>query len=376
MIPFFTGSHGMLYQGDSLAVLSEIPAESVQCCVTSPPYWGLRDYGTEGQIGLEESPQEHIERLLAVFREVRRVLKKDGVLWVNYGDTYLCQQGRGFNGNVRLDDANRSIQPKRPLPAKNLLGLPWRLAFALQEDGWYLRSDIIWHKPNPMPESCKDRPTRAHEYVFLFSKQARYFYDHEAVREPAAAMCEHDATGPGYSAPGQTPHTGNRPRMQSSRALSFARQVNEPERPGQEYSQHRPERARGNAKSFRGGGAYTGGNSFDNSSGKERDSHGNSPNPTFTRNLRDVWTIPTFPCPDAHFATFPPALAEICIRAGSRQGDTVLDPFMGSGTTGMVARQLGRKWIGIELNPEYCALALKRIDVNRLMLTELEGMYE
>lgn len=392
MNPFFTGPHGTLYQGDSLAVLSALPAESVQCCVTSPPYWGLRDYGADGQIGLEETPQEHIERLLAVFREVHRVLKKDGTLWVNYGDTYLCQQGKGFNGNARLDSANKAIRVKRPLPAKNLLGLPWRLAFALQDDGWFLRSDIIWHKPNPMPESCKDRPTRAHEYLFLFSKRAKYFYDWEAVREPAAALCEHDATGSGYEAPGQTPQRGNRPRLQSAQFLSFARTVNEPERPGQAYSQHRPNRTprpgidtrggnqgtggipaigKGNAKTFRGGGSYTGGNSFDNASEKERDSHGNAPNLTYTRNKRTVWTIPTFPCPDAHFATFPPRLAETCILAGSRQGDTVLDPFMGSGTTGMVARQLGRKWLGVELNPEYCALALKRIDVNRLMLTEL-----
>ena len=161
----FCASHGALYCGDSLAVLKTLPSESVQCCVTSPPYWGLRDYGAEGQIGLEDSPQEHISSLVSVFREVHRVLKNDGVLWGNYGDTYLCQQGIGFNKNVhRLDDANKSIRLKRPLPPKNLLGLPWRLAFALQDDGWFLRCDIIWHKPNHMPESCKDRPTRAHEY--------------------------------------------------------------------------------------------------------------------------------------------------------------------------------------------------------------------
>lgn len=370
MNAYFTAPHGTLYQGDSLTILSALPSESVQCCVTSPPYWGLRDYGADGQIGLEETPVAHIERLLSVFREVQRVLKNDGTLWVNYGDTYLCQNGKGFNGNARLDDANRAIKVKRPLPVKNLLGLPWRLAFALQDDGWILRSDIIWHKPNPMPESCKDRPTRAHEYLFLFSKRAKYFYDYEAVREPAAALSEHDAEG-------------DRPRLQSARALSFARAVNEPERPGQTHSQHRVDRGqregsggipaigKGNAKTFRGGGAYTGGNSFDNASGKERDSHGNTPNLTYIRNKRTVWSVPTFPCPDAHFATFPPKLVEPCIRAGSRQGDTVLDPFIGSGTTGMVARSLGRKWIGVELNPAYCALALKRIGANRLMLTEL-----
>ncbi|MDL2315478.1 site-specific DNA-methyltransferase [Desulfovibrio sp. OttesenSCG-928-A18] len=374
MKPYFTGPHGALYQGDSLAVLSALPSESVQCCVTSPPYWGLRDYGADGQIGLEETPQDHIERLLSVFREVYRVLKNDGTLWMNYGDTYLCQQGKGFNGNVRLDSTNKAIKVKRPLPAKNLLGLPWRLALALQDDGWILRADIIWHKPNPMPESCKDRPTRAHEYLFLFGKRPRYFYDAEAIREPVAALCEHDATGPGYSAPGQAPHTGSRPRMQSAQALSFAREVDEPDRPGQAYSQHRPERAGAqprNRKAFRGGGKYTSGQSFDNTVHVENAIPGDTLNETYTRNKRTVWTIPTFPCPGAHFATFPPKLAETCILAGSRHGDTVLDPFMGSGTTGMVARQLGRKWLGVELNPEYCALALKRIGVNRVMLTEL-----
>ncbi len=379
MTPFFTAPHGALYNGDSLAVLSALPDQSVQCCVTSPPYWGLRDYGAEGQIGLEETPFAHIERLLAVFAQVRRVLKNDGTLWVNYGDTYLCQQGKGFNGNACLSDADKAIKVKRPLPPKNLLGLPWRLALALQDAGWILRADIIWHKPNPMPESCTDRPTRAHEYLFLFSKRPKYFYDAEAIREPISALTKNDADG-------------NSPRKQSSQALSFARSVNELERPGQAHSQHRKNRAprpgidtrggnqgtggipafgKGNAKTFRGGGAYTGGASFGNDSDKERESHGNAPNLTQTRNKRSVWTIPTFPCPDAHFATFPPILAETCIRAGSRQGDTVLDPFMGSGTTGMVARNLGRKWLGIELNPEYCALALKRIDVGRPLLTEL-----
>lgn len=369
----FSASHGALYCGDSLAVLKTLPSESVQCCVTSPPYWGLRDYGTDGQIGLEETPQEHISSLVSVFREVHRVLKNDGTLWINYGDTYLCQQGHGFNKNARLDDANKSIRLKRPMPPKNLLGLPWRLAFALQDDGWFLRCDIIWHKPNPMPESCKDRPTRAHEYLFLFSKRAKYLYNADSVREPISAISENA-------------------RPQSAYSLSFARAVAEPERPGQAHSQHRPNRTprpgidakggnqgtggipvigKGNAKSFRGGGAYTGANTFCNHTDKERETHGNAPNLTNTRNRRSVWTIPSYPCAEAHFATFPPKLAETCILAGSCSGDVVLDPFMGSGTSGMVARNLGRKRLGIELNPTYCDIALKRIDVNAPRLTEL-----
>lgn len=397
MNAYFTAPHGTLYQGDSLTILSALPAESVQCCVTSPPYWGLRDYGAHGQIGLEDTPEEYYERLVAVFAEMRRVLRDDGTLWINVGDTYSANRSYQVPDNKHKDVGNRKKinQSMSGLPVKNLVGIPWRLAFALQDDGWFLRSDIIWHKPNPMPESVKDRPTRAHEYLFLFSKRARYFYDWEAMREPAAAKQDYDFYmfgGRESRGPGHPPHKGNRPRLQSELALSFARDVNEPDRPGQTHSQHRPNRnprpgvdtrggnqgtggipviGKGNAKTFRSGGVYTGGGSFDNASGKERDSHGNAPNLTYMRNKRSVWTIPTFPCPDAHFATFPPVLAETCIRAGSRPGDTVLDPFMGSGTTGMVARSLGRKWIGVEMNPDYCALALKRIDVNRLMLTEL-----
>lgn len=373
----FSASHGALYCGDSLHVLKSLPSESVQCCVTSPPYWGLRDYGTEGQIGLEPTPQEHISRLVAVFHEVQRVLKNDGTLWINYGDTYSFSADKSMwkpHGKQASNQASLKLGLKRDrsLPPKNLLGLPWRLAFALQDDGWFLRCDIIWHKPNPMPESCKDRPTRAHEYLFLFSKRAKYFYDNEAVREPISTISENA-------------------KPQSAYSLSFARAVAEPERPGQTHSQHRPNRnprpgvdvkggnqgaggipvlGKGNAKSFRGGGAYTGANTLCNHSDKERETHGNAPNLTYTRNRRSVWTIPSYPCPDAHFATFPPKLAETCILAGCRPGDVVLDPFMGSGTTGMVARNLGRKWLGIELNPTYCNIALKRIEVDAPRLTD------
>ena len=396
--PYFTAAHGTLYNGDALAVLRALPDESVQCCVTSPPYWGLRDYGVQGQIGLESSPAEHVERLMAVFAEVRRVLRDDGTLWVNYGDTYSFSADKRTwtpHGKQASNTASLHLGARKAegLPGKNLLGLPWRLAFALQDDGWYLRSDIIWHKPNPMPESVKDRPTRSHEYLFLLSKRAKYYYDHEAVREPAAALREDDYyMGPRSSRmPGTADFKGNRPKLQSPQALSFARAVTEPDRPGQTRPQHRPDRnprpgidtrggnqgtggipvvGKGNARTFRGG-MYTGGASFDNSAAMERDSHGNAPNLTYTRNPRDVWTVPTHPCPDAHFATFPPALIEPCIKAGTRPGDLVLDPFMGSGTTGMVARRLGRRWLGIEINPAYCELALKRIGAGRPALTDL-----
>lgn len=252
----------IILTGDALTTLRTLPDQSVQCCVTSPPYWGLRNYGVDSQIGLEPTVEEHIVTLTAVFREVCRVLRDDGTLWVNYGDTY-AHDGKwgGSTGGKPARRGQTGIGRRKTttgLLAKNLIGLPWRLAFALQADGWYLRSDIIWHKPNPMPESVKDRPTRAHEYIFLLSKSERYYYDYEAVKEPAAAFTDHDATGPGYAAPGQTPHRGTRPRPQSARALSFSRTVSEPERPGQMYSQHRPNRnpcpSKGNAKNFRGGG--------------------------------------------------------------------------------------------------------------------------
>ena len=360
-----------LYVGDVLDALRLLPAESVDVCVTSPPYWGLRDYGHPGQIGLEATPAEFVARMVDVFREVRRVLAPHGSCWVNLGDSYAANISGGTSGSSlskggrqtphnRVSRAGRAFDVK----PKDLVGIPWRVAFALQEDGWWLRSDVIWAKPNPMPESITDRPTKAHEYVFLLTKADRYYFDAEAVKEAAVGQNAHDLTGGRYSPEGQTAHTGSR------------------------------------------NGAAVG-----------------------TRNVRSVWTIPTQPYPDAHFATFPEALPARCItasapervceecgrpstrilerrptgqtqrqaagwdtgegghgsfhREGRRQTDgpvpvvavmervtvgwtdcghdawrpgVVLEPFAGSGTTLAVARRLGRRSIGIEINPEYVPL--------------------
>lgn len=286
-----------------------------QMCVTSPPYFGLRDYGVEGQIGLEQTPDEYVARLVDVFREVRRVLADDGTLWLNIGDSYAATRGRQVeqtkggpkHGPAQAVSGRGQKASEYGLKAKNLIGIPWMLAFALRADGWYLRQDIIWHKPNPMPESVRDRCTKAHEYIFLMSKSERYFFDWEAMREPAVG--------------GQT-----------GKAASFKRDGSKREQaiPGQAYGTHRPERE---------DVAYNG----------------------ELRNRRSVWSIPTRPYKGAHFATFPPALIEPCILAGSRPGDIVLDPFMGSGTTAAVALQHGRQYLGCELNEEYRGLQDARI---------------
>jgi len=374
-----------IYQGDCLAVLRELPAESVHCCVTSPPYWGLRDYGADGQLGLEKTPEEYIEKMVAVFREVRRVLRDDGTCWVNMGDSYASGKGTCYNpgggeesleaakkasGAYQLDRGNKSTLEASGLKPKDLCGIPWRLALALQADGWYLRSDIIWAKPNPMPESVTDRPTKAHEYLFLLTKKARYYYDADAVRER-----DHP----------------------DGRKQTVRRQTDRFDAIGNAFQDGEHERWSG------------------------------------SRNRRSVWTIPTAPFPQAHFATFPPKLVEPCIKAGTsewgccpecgagwvrvvekdrtfesgsgksgnpisgkqppvqgagygdiRLGPTitaktlgwkpacecgheervpcvVLDPFMGAGTTGLVAKNLGRKYVGVELNPDYIKIANNRL---------------
>lgn len=291
--------------GDCREMLRTLPDESVHCCVTSPPYFGLRDYGVDGQIGLEKTPEDFAKELVLVFREVRRVLRKDGTLWLNLGDSYSSS---GSGGNTAMTggkhDAERGKKMgfgkiTRSLPPeckpKDLIGVPWLTAFALRLDGWYLRQDIIWSKPNPMPESVRDRCTKAHEYIFLLSKSASYYYDAEAIAEAAIA--------PGVRV--ATPYTTNAVGSQSTTP-------------------------------------YNG-------------------NPKETRNRRSVWEVTTQPFSEAHFATFPPALIEPCIKAGCPVGGTVLDPFGGAGTTGLVADRLQRNAILIELNPEYAAMAQRRI---------------
>lgn len=321
--PYLDDGDVRLYHGDVLDVLREMDAESVQTCVTSPPYWGLRDYGEPGQLGLEPTPQEYVARMVEVFREVRRVLRDDGTLWLNLGDSYAADRGGSYQpaetlaGGVsgRMPDgaatnrgrsngytASRDARA-HGLKHKDLVGIPWRVAFALQEDGWYLRSDVIWAKPNPMPESVTDRPTKAHEYLFLFAKSARYFYDYQAIREPLVSTPEQ------YAKAGKS--------VRENHAFGSV------------------------------GGRPLGPSSF-----------ATVPD---GRNARSVWTITTKPYAGAHFATFPPELPERCIKAGSAEGDLVLDPFSGSGTTAFVARTLARRAVGIDLNTEYLDLAADRL---------------
>lgn len=258
--------------GDVSVVLPKLASQTFRCCVTSPPYWGLRDYDVEGQIGAEEDLASYVDRLVKVFREVRRTLTDDGTLWLNIGDSYTSGNRRWRATDRKNPARAMSYRPPTPdgLKPKDLVGVPWRIAFALQDDGWYLRSDIIWHKPNAQPESVKDRPTRAHEYLFLLSKSEQYYYDHLAVQE------------------------------------------------------------------------------------RTLDDEGR-------RNRRTVWSINTEAYPEAHFATFPSSLVDPCVLAGSESGDVVLDPFFGSGTVGSVCLNRTRRFVGIELNPEYVEIAERRL---------------
>jgi DNA modification methylase len=340
-----------IHVGDALEVLQTLPDGCVQCCVTSPPYWGLRDYGVPGQIGMEATPEEFCAVMVRVFREVRRVLRPDGTCWVNMGDAY-ANDGKwgGSTGGKHVSalHGNSGVGRQKKttgLKPKDLCGIPWRVAFALQADGWYLRSDIIWHKPNAMPESVTDRPTKSHEYLFLFSKSMNYYYDQHAITEPCS-----DGTHPRRPVNGKTP-------------AGWDTSTGE----GGHSSVHKNGRDSWKGSQFHSG--KTGDHQLGRSQTERKHDQGTKNNASFDaamavmperRNKRTVWTVPTAPYKEAHFATYPSALIRPCILAGSRPGDTVLDPFLGSGTTGMVALELGRKCIGIELNPEYAALARKR----------------
>lgn len=320
---------GMIIVGDALTELKKLPPSSVNCCVTSPPYWGLRDYGVEGQFGLEKTPDEYVAKLVAVFGEVKRVLRDDGTLWLNLGDSYsqggsggastasTLRGGKGVSLTEKLtQQQNKSFPRQSPeeLKPKNLVGIPWRVAFGLQADGWYLRQEIIWHKPNPMPESVRDRCTKAHEQIFLLSKTEKYFFDIEAIKEPA--VC---------GAKGSRFDTGKTGEHQLGR------------------SQPRPDAPKGSFNGKNGNKAFRAIREM--------------------RQRRSVWSVTPKPFKGAHFATFPPDLIEPCVLAGSpRRGGVVLDPFFGAGTTGLVAKRHGREFIGIELNPTYAEMARARIE--------------
>ena len=297
------GAVTIIEQGDALTVLNQLEAGFFNCCVTSPPYWGLRDYGNQNQIGLERSPSHYITKLVEVFSAVRRILRDDGTLWIVIADSYARPAAKGVRGPSPKQNSNcgtpQAMMTDVPdgMKPKDLVGIPWMLAFALRDAGWYLRSDIIWHKPNPMPDSVQDRPTKAHEYIFLLSKSERYYYDINAVREPFADARQGCDGGKG--------------------------------------------------KSVRNRGGRTDGYT----------------KPNGGRNRRTVWTVPIKGYKGAHFATFPTALIEPCILAGCPLDGWVLDPFSGAGTTALVSKQLGRNAVGIELNPEYVALSEARIEI-------------
>ena len=317
-----------IYQGDSLGVLKTLEENTIDCCVTSPPYYDLRDYGVDGQIGLEETPEKYIERLTEVFKEVHRVLKPNGTMWLNIGDSYagncsVTSTGRCGMGKPRERIDHRVFDGIKP---KDLIGIPWMLAFSLRNAGWYLRQDIIWHKPNPMPESVTDRCTKSHEYIFLMSKSQKYYFDYEAIQEEAVTQADrrigkrvtYDGKREGEEG------TGNR-------AFVSLRTKN------CQYDGQKP-----------------------NTMHLKRE-NGGADEVYVVRNKRDVWSINVMPNKEAHFATYPPKLVSTCILAGCPEGGIVLDPFMGSGTTGIVANKLGRHYVGIELNPQYVEMAKRRI---------------
>ena len=318
--------------GDCLESLKTLPDNSVDCCVTSPPYYALRDYGVEGQIGLEETPEKFIEKLTEVFMQVHRLLKPEGTLWLNIGDSYNGNK-IGNTATVKhkkVSDSNDFHKKLwRGAKPKDLIGIPWMLAFSLRNAGWYLRQDIIWHKPNPMPESVTDRCTKSHEYIFLFSKSQKYYFDYEAIQEPCTDQ--------------------NRTNFQSgSRSNGINKDRNDNDL-GERSKNWKPK-----TKNCQYDGQRP------NSMHLRREA--GLPDETYiVRNKRDVWSVNVTPCKEAHFATYPTELIRPCILAGCPEGGVVLDCFMGAGTTAIVAKSLGRNYIGIELNPEYKEIAEKRL---------------
>lgn len=313
-VPYYRDDAVTLYHGDALATLREMPDASVNCCVTSPPYFGLRDYGEAGQYGLEASPAEYVETMRAVFAEVRRVLADDGTLWLNLGDSYVTGSSGSRVSSGLQGRSNRETTPQGfgqksggGLPGKSLIGVPWRVAFGLQDDGWLLRNALVWHKPNAMPESVEDRCANDYEQVFLLTKSSRYWFDLDPIREPILHERIRGERGEIIEAD-RTPYPSGWPK-QAGRGRT------------------------GNQRKYVG---VDGG-----------------------RNPGSVWDIPTSPFPAAHFATMPPALAERCVLAGCKPGGLVLDPFSGSGTTGMVATRNGRRYIGIDLSRDYLDLSLR-----------------
>jgi len=345
MDPYYKDESVTIYHGNALNVLRELPERSAYCCVTSPPYWGLRNYGIPdstwldgwvGCHGLEPTIELYVAHEVEIFRELRRVLHNEGTLWLNLGDTYICSnynrpiRPTGPNGrpSFRSDRRPREDDPHKSAPGlknKDMAGIPWRVAIALQADGWYLRCDIIWHKPNPMPESVRDRPTKSHEYIFLLAKSEQYHYDFYAIKEPVTGGAH--ARGDGLNPKAiKTPNGWDTDK-------------------GSHGSFHKDGRGTGNRYKVKQNESFSAA----------------CCDLVETRNKRSVWTVPTFANPEAHFATFPPDLIKPCILAGCPKGKTVIDPFFGSGTTAYVAKELGRKAIGIDLNSDYLEMSKKRI---------------
>lgn len=331
-----------IYKGDSFEVLKTFPDESIDCCITSPPYWGLRDYGVDGQLGLEKTPEEFVAKMVDVFREVRRVLKKEGTLWLNLGDSYV---GGGFGtgvdedydmgkqgtnrGTSNFEDRKKLGTVKKKIPglkSKDLVGIPWMVAFALRTDSWYFRQDIIWAKPNPMPESVTDRCTKSHEYIFLMAKSQKYYYNADAIKE--SAVWDIDGTG------------------------TIVRK------------ERQREGLKSNPDKMKNGIRIT----YPN--GKHKDGQQSPKFINGFRNKRSVWTIATKGYPEAHFATYPQDLIAPMILAGCPENGIILDPFMGAGTTGLVAQKLGRNYVGVELNGDYIKIAEERLK-NKPLFTDL-----